>query len=218
MSGQASGNIRYRIIDSSQQFVQDDSAVLAIGLGGTGVDCLRTLKRRVYERLRPDNPDDAVPRYDHIRFLAVDTDAKGMKKAQRDGFGELDLDTEFFDISYSGKLSTLFAQKRENLANDSAYQEWLQFIKLNHVGTVNIGAGGVRQVGRFLLMEHAAGFVSKVVGLINGAMTNAAGGARTVYVHVFSGMGGGTGSGTFLDACYLVREALLRAGAASNTH
>ena len=216
MSGQASGNIRYRIIDSSQQFVQDDSAVLAIGLGGTGVDCLRTLKRRVYERLRPDNPDDAVPRYDHIRFLAVDTDAVGMKKAQRDGFGELDLGTEFFDISYSGKLSTLFGQKRENLANDSAYQEWLQFIKLNHVGTVNIGAGGVRQVGRFLLMEHAAGFVSKVVGLINGAMTNAAGGARTVYVHVFSGLGGGTGSGTFLDACYLVREALLQAGAAGN--
>ena len=205
------------ITDEVWQCNQDDSAVLAIGLGGTGVDCLRTLKKRVHARLCPDNLGDAVPRYDHIKFLAVDTDARGMKKAQRDGFGELDLDTEFFDISYSGKLSTLFEQKRINLAKDSAYQEWLQFIKLNHVGTVDIGAGGVRQVGRYLLVRRAPEFVSRVAGLVTQAMADPKDGRRKVYVHVFSGLGGGTGSGAFLDACYLVREALRRADATRNS-
>lgn len=204
------------ITDEVWQCNQDGSAVLAIGLGGTGVDCLRTLKRRVHERLRPDNPGDAVPRYEHIKFLAVDTDAVGMKKAQRDGFGELDLGTEFFDISYSGKLSTLFAMSRNGLAVDPAYREWLQFDDLNMVGTATSGAGGVRQVGRFLLVRRASEFVSTVHGLVTQAMADPKGGRRMVHVHVFSGLGGGTGSGAFLDACYLVRKALLRAGVASN--
>ena len=204
------------IVNEAWQCAQDDSAVLAIGLGGTGVDCLRTLKRRVYERLQPDNPDDAVPRYEHIKFLAVDTDAKGMKKAQRDGFGELDLDTEFLDISYPNSLSTLFATSRNGLAADPAYREWLQFDDLNMVGTATSGAGGVRQVGRFLLVRRASEFVSTVHGLVTQAMADPKGGRRMVHVHVFSGLGGGTGSGAFLDACYLVRKALLRAGAASN--
>ena len=133
------------IVDRVLQCAQDDFAVLAIGLGGTGIDCLRTLKKRVYERLRPDNPGDAVLSYEHIKFLAVDSDAKGMKKAQRDGFGELDLDTEFLDISYPNSLSTLFATSRDGLAADPAYREWLQFDDLNKVmGTATSGAGGVR--------------------------------------------------------------------------
>ena len=204
------------IVDRVLQCAQDDSAVLAIGLGGTGIDCLRTLKKRVYERLQPGNPGDAVPRYEHIKFLAVDSDAKGMKKAQRDGFGELDLDTEFLDISYPNSLSTLFATSRDGLAADPAYREWLQFDDLNKVGTATDGAGGVRQVGRFLLVRRASEFVSRVAGLVTQAMADPKGGRRMVYVHVFSGLGGGTGSGAFLDACYLVREALLRAGAAGN--
>ncbi|AKT49405.1 hypothetical protein ADJ70_11315 [Olsenella sp. oral taxon 807] len=204
------------IVDEALQCAQDDSAVLAIGLGGTGIDCLRTLKAKVHERLRPDNPGDAVPRYDHIKFLAVDSDAKGMKKAQRDGFGELDLDTEFLDISYPNSLSTLFATSRDGLAADPAYREWLQFDDLNKVGTATDGAGGVRQVGRFLLVRRASEFVSTVHDMVTEAMEDANDNKRKVYVHIFSGLGGGTGSGAFLDACYLVREALRRAGAAGN--
>ena len=199
------------ITDEVWQCAQDDFAVLAIGLGGTGIDCLRTLKAKVHERLRPDNPGDAVPSYEHIKFLAVDSDVVGMKKAQRDGFGELDLDTEFLDISYPNSLSTLFATSRDGLAADPAYREWLQFDDLNMVGTATSGAGCVRQVGRFLLVRRAYEFVSTVHGMVTEAMEDANDNKRKVYVHIFSGLGGGTGSGTFLDACYLVREALRRA-------
>ena len=228
MSGQGSGNNVGKVVDGNsdevvdggQRFIQDDSAVLAIGLGGTGVDCLRTLKKRVYERLRPDNPGDAVPSYEHIKFLAVDSDADGMGKAADSSVYapyKLNMDTEFFDISCADNLSVVFGKNRVNLAGDPAYREWLQFDDINKVGTATNGAGGVRQVGRYLLVRRASEFVSKVRDMVTEAMVDANGNKRKVYAHVFSGLSGGTGSGTFLDACYLVREALQQAGAAGNS-
>ena len=62
------------IISASQQAEQTkNTATLLIGLGGTGVHCIRTIKTQVYDRLKPDNPGAPVPVYSHIRFLGVDT-------------------------------------------------------------------------------------------------------------------------------------------------
>ncbi|AKT49397.1 hypothetical protein ADJ70_11275 [Olsenella sp. oral taxon 807] len=228
MSGQDSGNNVGKVVDGNsdevvdggQRFIQDDSAVLAIGLGGTGVDCLRTLKKRVYERLQSDNPGEVVPSYEHIKFLAVDSDADGMGKAADSSVYapyKLNMDTEFFDVSCADNLSEIFGKNRVNLAKDPAYREWLQFDDINKVGTATDGAGGVRQIGRYLLVRRASEFVSTVRDMVTEAMEDANGNKRKVYVHVFSGLSGGTGSGTFLDACYLVREALRRAGANGNS-
>ena len=60
-------------------------------------------------------------------------------------------------------------------------------------------------------MEKAQTFVTKVKTLVSSAKTGLI--LPKVYVHIFSGMGGGTGAGTFLDVCYLVREALRLEGA-----
>lgn len=204
------------IIDRVQQSEQDSCAVVAIGLGGTGSDCLRSLKEKIYNRVKPDDPDAVVPEYKHIRFLAVDTDRRAMrqraeKAAQSsDGaLGELDMSSEFFDISYDKKISELFKTLRTNLARDRVYNEWLQFDKINAAEADN-GAGGIRQLGRFLLMQKAEQFVAKVQELIRQAMTGL--GVCPVYVHIFSGMSGGTGAGTFLDVCYLVQRALANEG------
>lgn len=62
------------IVSTTQQAEQvKNTATVLIGLGGTGIDALRTIKTQVYSRLKADNPDAAVPRYQHIRFLGVDT-------------------------------------------------------------------------------------------------------------------------------------------------
>ena len=50
------------------------AAALLIGIGGTGVDVLTKIKRKVYQDLIPDDPNDPIPRYDHIQFLAIDSD------------------------------------------------------------------------------------------------------------------------------------------------
>ena len=101
------------IIDSSQQSEQDNCAVVCIGLGGTGVDCLKNLKAKIYNRVRPDDPDAAVPVYKHIKFLAVDTDKTGLERANSETYdiSKIDLDTELFDLSYSGDISEFFKEE-----------------------------------------------------------------------------------------------------------
>ena len=87
------------IVSRSQQSEQDNVATIAIGLGGTGIDCLRLLKREVYDKLKPDNGEDSViPRYDHIKYLAVDTDKKSLGTTKE--LNSIDENTEYFDYFY----------------------------------------------------------------------------------------------------------------------
>ena len=44
------------IIDQYQQAEQEECANIFIGLGGTGISCLKEVKKQVYNRLKPD-PD-----------------------------------------------------------------------------------------------------------------------------------------------------------------
>ena len=195
------------IIDATQQSEQDNCAVVAIGLGGTGVDCLKNLKAKIYNRVKADNPDSAVPVYSHIKFLALDTDKGGMKKSndKNSDISKIDLDTEFFDISNNQDMGEFFEASGDALNMDPAYKEWLRHDKIE-VQAARAGAGGIRQLGRYLLMEHAQEFVAKVKNLITQAKMGLSN--PKTYVHIFSGLSGGTGAGTFLDVCYLVREAI----------
>lgn len=93
------------IIGTRQMDEQEKCATIAIGLGGTGVSCLKNLKRQVYSRLQPDDPEAAVPAYKHIKFLAVDTDKNSLydreKEHENTMINSLDEETEFFDLSTS---------------------------------------------------------------------------------------------------------------------
>ena len=197
------------IISTKQQAQQaKNTASVLIGLGGTGIDCLRTLKTQVYSRLLPDDPEAIIPEYKHIRFLGVDTDeaSTGKKKADtanRDSVdARMDLDevTEFFSIINPGV--------GEAVKNKRAMEARPEMSWYNHetpppkVGAA--GAGAIRQIGRFMLMDKADGFMNAVTNAINAAKTDLIN--PTVNIHIFSGISGGTGSGTFLDVCYMIRE------------
>lgn len=70
-------------------------ANLFIGLGGTGRDVVKNMKKQVSQYLKPDDPDSPVPAYRNIRFLVVDSEDPGPSLCPFD----LDRDTEFFDVS-----------------------------------------------------------------------------------------------------------------------
>ncbi|GFH42509.1 hypothetical protein Hs30E_10600 [Lactococcus hodotermopsidis] len=197
------------IIDATQQSEQDNCAVVCIGLGGTGVDCLKNLKAKIYNRVKPDNPDSAVPVYSHIKFLAVDTDKNGMEHANEESadISKIDLDTEFFDLSYGGAINELFKENGPMLDNKPEYKEWLRYKDIKALSS-KAGASGIRQLGRYFLMERAQDFAIKIISLVNEAKSGLK--RPKTYVHIFSGLSGGTGAGTFLDVCYLVQEALKR--------
>ena len=191
------------IISETQQATQTkNTASVLIGLGGTGIDCLRTIKTAVYERLKPDNPDSVIKEYSHIRFIGVDTTRKTKgDEDDRDGSEAMALhSTEFFDIT-NPQIADLITNPR--LIEQHPELSWLnQKIDARQMGAN--GAGGVRQVGRSLLMSRSNDFRQKVLQAVNEAKQDLQ--QPAVFIHIFAGMSGGTGSGTFLDACYMVKD------------
>ena len=183
------------IVSEAQQAEQADDAVsLLIGLGGTGIACLRTIKTQVYNRIKPDADSGAVPKYDHIRFLGVDTDNQSMED-EKDNTNHLGLEAD--------ELFKLPGASTELLKTGKEYFSWASD-ELETVSFAGHGAGGYRQVGRYLLMSQADRFMGTVSGIINAMRSGTTN--KRVEIHVFSGMSGGTGSGTFLDVCYMLKE------------
>lgn len=199
------------IISSQQQAEQaHDTATVLIGLGGTGVHCIRTIKTQVHTRLKPDDENAVVPTYEHIRFIGVDTTDKSQGGALKENKTEenkkadailpLD-DTEFFSIANkkvaSALSNKLAIKQRRELA-------WLEHENIKASTMTDAGAGGNRQVGRFMLMDKSESFLARVEQEINLAKMGL--NNPRVNVHIFSGLSGGTGSGCFLDVCYMVRS------------
>lgn len=192
------------IISRSQQSEQAKAATIAIGLGGTGISCLRELKKEVYNKLKPDPSTGDIPSYSHIKFLAVDTDKGSL--GDTGSIDTIDSNTEFFDISCPDIISLL--NRVTTLKNDP-HLTWLS--ENINILNASAGAGGVRQIGRLLLMQSSREFERKVEELIESAKRNLPGDAP-LNIHIFTGIGGGTGSGTFMDVCYIVQYALKRLG------
>lgn len=193
------------IISTKKQSAQyTGAAALAIGIGGTGVAALAELKRKVYQQLIPDNPDQPVPRYQHIQMLAIDSDESDIVKQK--GKARLDKSSEFLSIQ-NPNLRAALAEKNSILQDPC--MNWMDIEHINNLLDPN-GAGGVRQVGRYLLISKAA----TLYNMIKAKCTEALSGLDTAKldVYIFAGISGGTGSGCFLDTCYIVRQVLKDAG------
>lgn len=199
------------IVANSQKAEQNECATIAIGLGGTGISCLRALKKEVYNTLQPDDKESVVPEYKHIKFLAVDTDKSSLQDSGT--IDTLDTKTEFFDLScpaISDKLANGEVLRGKN------YLKWLMAGSMQDDGrrikilSATAGAGGIPQIGRLLLLEKSSQFVNKVTSMIKETITDLP--ETKLNIHIFTGLGGGTGAGTFLDVCYMVQYALSTMG------
>ncbi len=205
------------IVSAMQQAEQaKNTATVLIGLGGTGIDALRTIKTEVYARLKADDPLAAVPGYQHIRFLGVDSivernDGWDVEMPYNSTMGALCAldDTELFSI-YDPNIRHMLSdpeamKKRDELA-------WIHWEYMMPV-SANYSAGAIRQVGRLMMMEKSAAFMSRVEQEINAAKAGLVN--PTVNVHIFTSLSGGTGSGCFLDVCYMVQHVADKLGGAT---
>ncbi len=185
------------IIDQYQQAEQEECANVFIGLGGTGISCLKEVKKQVYNRLKPDPDSGDVPRYDHIQFLAIDGDPLD----QDDLMSSLDNQSEFVPISIPDIHAVL---NNARVLRAEPNLQWLDDgLKIHDA--VN-GLGGVRQAGRLAVMMNCSRIVNTITSKINCARTGLI--DKPLNIHIFTGMGGGTGSGTFLDICYIIHHIL----------
>ena len=186
------------IVNTRQLAERGEGASIIIGIGGTGCDALRKLKQEVYSSLKPDDPESLITTYKGIQFLAIDSDRFQFQSAKN--FKDLDVNTEFFDIS-NDHNAVIFGMK--GVLKKRKELEWLSE-DIPDISASN-GTRGIRQVGRFLLIDKAASFEAKLKSIVMNAIT---GNTGDIMVHIISGLSGGTGSGCFIDVCYLVRKVL----------
>ena len=178
----------FQLVDSN------GCANIIIGLGGTGIDCLKEVKKQVYNRIKPDDILSGIPKYQHIQFLAIDSDRYSIND---ETFAGIDPATEFFEIGCNDVIGI-----PPKVLCKSPSLRWLSDdISIVHCQD---GAGAVRQVGRLLMMTNSDRIKETIIHKINSAMQGLA--RAKLNIHIFTGIGGGTGSGIFLDICYITRH------------
>ncbi len=186
--------------------------VLIIGLGGTGMDALLYTKQLINKRFKlPDDaPNKALAIPNNIRILGIDSDSTYFKKKTDKKDGEMR-----FAV---GEYVSISASVERFLANEHLIppyvREWLDDPKRIYTkvkGGGDDGANGIRQSGRILLFNSINAVVkaitTNVQKLLTGMMPN-----QRLQVFILSGISGGTGSGTFIDIPYIVREIINRQG------
>lgn len=187
------------IISNAQKSKQDDAPVLVIGVGGTGAKALDTLKKKVYKQLEADDPQAAVPAYNHIRFLEIDSDAEWMEGTDLNNAQEF---LNLQDPQIRGKFSNEVT--RSDMLRKPQFQ-WLEAEKIRIPEALH-GAGGVRQLGRYMIMNSSQILYTKIKTQISNAINDRK--ASDLVIHIMAGISGGMGSGCFLDVCYIVRKVL----------
>ena len=176
---------------------QRKGASLCIGIGGTGIAALAQLKREVFRQLKPDDPDSPIPQYQHIRFLAIDAEEPEERGAQN--AADLRME-ERFSIAMPDLAVAL---KKNSMENDPV-MSWMEVDKIRQMSIVQ-GTGGVRQVGRFLLLSKADALREQIKRQCTAALQ---GMPPFLNIFVLTSLSGGTGSGCFLDVCYIVRDVM----------
>ena len=189
---------------------------LFVGLGGTGLQVLERFRRRLRDRF-----GDA-DYWSHFAFMAIDSDSNAWRAALSDVKRFPLLDRDLIDISMKSRevgqvfnnLSGPYRHFGEWLSPDAA--RWYSF-------DFQYGAAAIRPAGRLQFASHVAELrdllarrfdeVTSVQALsrsaAQGAHFDTAGGGLAgppADVVIVAGLGGGTGSGSFLDCACLVRS------------
>lgn len=175
---------------------------LLIGLGGTGIKAILNAKKMFYENYGQIPP--------MIGFIGIDTDKPNLSNA----FVSANDDRKI-SLSASEQLcisvdtpTLIYANNRSNKLFD-----WMPESNVEGLTALTIGAGQMRSNGRFAITvneNNVQQFINhKITEINNAAIIDNADydllGTETE-VHLVFSLGGGTGSGTFLNIAYLIKR------------
>ncbi len=166
---------------------------LVVALGGTGADCLRSLRRRA-----------AVTHNDgrlELHSVVIDTDM-----ATLDSMRETDMET---DASPCELIRTPLKMAREYRSGGT---ERLRTISRRWIYNVprSVTTEGMRPLGRLALVDHGPKVTKQLTAAIQRLVQNA--GNMTPRVYVVGSLTGGTCSGMYLDVVHVLRNLLDNAG------
>lgn len=165
-----------------------DRHFVLIGVGGSGISVLKKIKTSV-ERLLNNTS---------IYYLCIDSDDYELNSVS---------DT-FTDVE------RLYLNPPIDLSNPK-FKEMAKGITVNDYIADGRSAGSDRMYGRLLLLSHASVVRDRLRSIIFNICPSPYI-SRKLNIHVISGLSGGTGGGSFIDVCYILRDVLrdLHMGAA----
>ena len=191
---------------------------LIIGLGGTGGSIIRALRKRIYEEFRSLDPEGNA----NIEYLFVDSSLADLNN--EDDWQTLGVSVQ---LKPSQRLSIngLSAGVLDNLENYPGIQSFInrkdQSMLREGIGAIiNEGIGGQRRrFGRMLIANNMCGlpqntFVGQVHSRVRELKRKED--VEDVTFHICAGLGGGTGSGSIIDAITQVRNEFQRTGDSKN--
>lgn len=175
---------------------------LLIGLGGTGIKAILNAKKMFYENYGQIPP--------MIGFIGMDTDKPGLNNASviaNDGTKITLNKSEQLCISVDTPTAIYTNNKSKKLF------DWMPECNVQGLTALSIGAGQMRSNGRFAVTvneSNVKSFIShKITEINNAAIIDNVDyellGSETE-VHMVFSLGGGTGSGTFLNTAYLIKR------------
>lgn len=187
---------------------------LVIGLGGTGGSVLRALRKRIYEEFRSNDPKGSA----NIEYLYVDS-----------SLADLNNEEDWQTLGVSVQLSP--AQRLSIngigagvLSNLDQYPGINSFINRKDEAMLKEGIGAIisegiggqrRRFGRMLIANNMCGlpqntFVGQVHARVRALKEKED--VDDVTFHICAGLGGGTGSGSIVDAVTQIRNEFQRTG------
>lgn len=179
-----------------------------IGLGGTGMKSILKTKAILLDNYGKDG--ELPPMF---TFLGIDTDKREYGKTTKSkALGEIKLTAkEQFSISVPRPKQYFDKQRME--------MTWMPRQNIGCVTTLDNGAGQVRSNGRVAFMYNKAQLKTRLEQAITDVNSSDSYDAKwsefqsiahddvnKTEVHVVFSVCGGTGSGTFLDVAYLLRD------------
>lgn len=176
---------------------------LLIGLGGTGIKAILNAKKMFYENYGQIPP--------MIGFIGMDTDKPGLSNASVTANDDTKITlnmSEQLCISVKDAVA-IYENNRTNKLFD-----WLPECNVRGLRELgSTGAGQIRSNGRFAVTvneTNVKSFINNKITEINNAsiIDNADYdllGSETE-VHIVFSLGGGTGSGTFINTAYLIKR------------
>lgn len=171
---------------------------LLIGLGGTGFNVLKAFRTRLWT----EYPDQSARAELPVKFIYVDSDSENTpaKQMGRDDLRVAGQDIAITPDEFVNIKSVDLSQILNNLSSYPGLKHVIKngsFMREN-LGEVGKAAAQKRRAGRILFAANARDFNAKV-SKAKSAL-HALSKKRNLHVHIFTGLAGGTGSGSIVDA------------------
>lgn len=175
---------------------------LLVGVGGMGISTLIRVKHEIMNRMKLPVDGDHKKPPKNIAFLAVDTQQGSLEKASYS-----DTKFEADEMVYTGAQGSSWTRIIQNMQHDKRNDPkgYASFLPDRLPALpIDSAAGEMRLLGRVGLFNKQEELIRK----INIAIGKIGREAGETQICLFAGIGGGTGSGSFIDLAFLLKNIL----------